>query len=171
MATVANASLTSNKSTSATVKPAFLSTFSMAAIGAVVNHSGACEWVLCAKIRANGFNPLAIAWASSIRTSAAAPSLILEELAAVIVPSFLNAGLRLGILLISHLPGCSSISKTISPLRVFTVTGAISSLNEPLVCAASARRTDSAANASCSSRVKLYLSAQSSPKPPIGCLS
>jgi hypothetical protein len=44
-----------------------------------------------------------------IITSAAAPSLMLELLAAVMVPSFLNAGLSVGILSSLTLPGPSSM--------------------------------------------------------------
>src|SRR4249919_1798796 len=98
MATVAKASLTSNRSTSATDQPAFFSTDSMAPTGAVVNHSGAWENVLCATIRANGLALRLFADASLISTRAAAPSFMLEELGAVIVPSFLKAGFKLGIL-------------------------------------------------------------------------
>ena len=51
--------------------------------------------------------------------TAAAPSEIDEELAAVTVPSFLNAGLSVGILATSSVKGVSSLSTTTSPLRVF----------------------------------------------------
>jgi len=47
----------------------------------------------------------------------------------------------------------SSSLTTTSPLRVFTVTGAISSLKRPAFCAALAFCWDARANASCSSRV------------------
>jgi hypothetical protein len=70
---------------------------------------------------------------------------MLEEDAAVIVPSFLNAGLSVGILAMSQRPGCSSVSITTSPLRPATVTGTISPLNAPDCTAACARRTLSAA--------------------------
>ena len=82
-------------------------------------------------------------------TSAAAPSEIEEELAAVTVPSLPNAGFSAGILLMSQVPGVSSRATTVSPLRVFTVTGVISASNSPASTARSARRTDSVAKASC----------------------
>ena len=45
--------------------------------------------------------------------------------------------------------GYSSASTTMSPLRVFTVTGAISSLKWPAFCAASALFCEATANSSC----------------------
>ena len=72
---------------------------------------------------------------------AAAPSLMLELAAAVTVPSFLKAGLSVGILSMLILPGPSSVSTTRSPLRSFTVTGVISSLNAPDLIASCARCT------------------------------
>ena len=63
--------------------------------GAVVNHSGACGvGRMCATMRASGFTPRAVRSSAPISTSAAAPSLMLDELAAVMVPSFLKAGRR-----------------------------------------------------------------------------
>jgi hypothetical protein len=49
--------------------------------------------------------------------SAAAPSEIEDELAAVTVPSFANAGFSVGILLMSQVNGVSSRAMTVSPLR------------------------------------------------------
>ena len=57
---------------------------------------------------------------------------MLAELAAVTVPSLLKAGLSVGILATSMVPGVSSLSITDSPLRVLAVTGAISPANAPL---------------------------------------
>ena len=45
------------------------------------------------------------------------------------VPSFAKAGLSDGILLMSQVNGVSSRDTTVSPLRPFTVTGAISASN------------------------------------------
>ncbi|MNH39852.1 hypothetical protein D3C79_1010800 [compost metagenome] len=83
------------------------------------------------------------------------------------VPSFLNAGLRLAILSSRALAGPSSTLTTTSPLRVETVTGVISAANAPLCAAAWARCTLAVANASCCSRVNWYLAAQSSPNVPM----
>ena len=92
----------------------------------------------------------------------------MDELdAAVMVPSFLKAGLRLVTLSSRALPGLSSVSITVSPARVLTVTGAISAANAPDWMAACARCTLAMAKASCCARVKLYLAAQSSPKVPM----
>ncbi|MNT56543.1 hypothetical protein D3C72_1938500 [compost metagenome] len=63
-----------------------------------------------------------------VTTSADAPSLIELAFAAVIVPSFLNAGRKVGILSALALRGCSSCSTMTSPLRPDTVTGTISAL-------------------------------------------
>ena len=54
MATQANASLTSHRSTSPAFQPAFSSTFSIAPIGAMVNSAGSCAWAAVATIRATG---------------------------------------------------------------------------------------------------------------------
>src|SRR5689334_11314618 len=101
-------------------------------------------------------------------TSAAAPSEMDDELAAVTVPSLLNAGLRVGIFSILQVPGVSSRETTDSPLRVFAVTDTTSASKSPPSSARRARRTDSAAKASCIARVKLYLAAVVSPKQPMG---
>ena len=58
MATQAKASLTSHRSTSSTFQPAFLSTFSIAPIGATVNCAGSCAWAAVATIRATGVEAL-----------------------------------------------------------------------------------------------------------------
>jgi len=58
-----------------------------------------------------------------ISTRAAAPSLMLELAAAVMVPSFLNAGRRVGILSVRIFKGPSSWSMVTSPLRVWKVRG------------------------------------------------
>ncbi len=54
--------------------------------------------------------------ASRISTSAAAPSAIDEELAAVTVPSLAKAAFKVGIFEISQLKGVSSRATTVSPL-------------------------------------------------------
>jgi len=83
--------------------------------------------------------PSFLAVLSRINTMAAAPSLIEELEAAVMVPSFLNAGLREAILSSLTLPGPSSVDTTMSPDRVFTVTGVISASKAPDAVAALAR--------------------------------
>ena len=97
MATAANASLISQRSMSATPSPVFLRNRWIAPTGAVVNHSGCCATPAWATMRARGFHPFARAVSAVVTTRAAAPSLILVEFAAVTEPSFLNAGLSVGI--------------------------------------------------------------------------
>src|SRR5690606_15158057 len=132
-----------------------------------VEPSGSCDQVVWPTMRASGLSPRRAASSALVSTVAAAPSEMLEELAAVTVPSLRKAGRRVGILATSDLPGCSSVATSTSPLREATFTGTISSLNAPASIAALARVTDSIANASCSSRVKPYLSAQASANTPI----
>lgn len=81
-------------------------------------------------------------------TSAEAPSLIELALAAVTVPSFLNAGFSDGILSGMARCGPSSSFTASTPLRVFTSTGTISASKMPLSPACLARRSDSMANTS-----------------------
>jgi hypothetical protein len=117
---------------------------------------------------ASGLQPsfLAVDW--RIITSAAAPSLMLELEAAVMVPSFLNAGLSVGILSSLTLPGPSSTLHGDSPLRVLTVTGVISALKGARIDGGlGALDAGVMAKASCSARVNWYLAAQSSPKVPM----
>ena len=80
-----------------------------------------------------------------IRTTAAAPSEIELALAAVTEPSVLNADFNRGILSGLALPGCSSVLTTISPCRLDTVTGVISSTKYPFEIAILARCRDSRA--------------------------
>ena len=91
--TTANASLISYRSTSLARQPFFSKSFLIAPTGAVVNNAGSCANVLCPTTRAIGFTPSRFAVDSRIITSAAAPSEIDDEFAAVTVPSLANAGL------------------------------------------------------------------------------
>src|SRR4029077_9162549 len=156
MATTAKASLISNRSTSATLQPADFSTLFTAATGAIVNHSGASALLAQATSRATGLSPLSFAVAALESTSAAAPSEIEEDEAAVTVPLAAKAGLSCGILEMSQVPGVSSRATTVTPLRPLTSIGATSASTSPASSARSARRTDSAAKASCAARVKAY---------------
>jgi hypothetical protein len=120
--------------------------------GAVVNHSGACAWLPYATMRASGTTPRSRAAVAVVTTTAAAPSEIDEDEAAVTVPSLPNAGLSVATFATSIVKGVSSWSIRTSPLRVVTVTGAISPAKSPSLTARCARRTDSIPNASCRSR-------------------
>ena len=115
-----------------------------------------------------GVSPLALAVSASASTRKAAPSFMPEALPAVTVPSFLNAG-RIPASFSAVVPGfgCSSVSKMVSPLRDFSVIGTIWSLKRPSSIAIAARRCDSAANSSCSSRVISHFSARFSAVIPI----
>src|SRR5690606_31088481 len=76
---------------------------------------------------------------SLISTSAAAPSLMPEEFAAVTVPSAMKAGFSFAIA--SRLASwrmCSSVSTETGPLRVSWVTGTISAAKRPARVAAEA---------------------------------
>lgn len=102
-----------------------------------------------------------------MRTRAAAPSEMEEELAAVTVPPSRKAGLRVGILSSFALGGCSSAETTRSDLPAFTVTGTISASNAPSAMAFCAFWSEAMAKASCASRVNWYASAHSSAKVPM----
>jgi hypothetical protein len=81
--------------------------------------------------------PIAFALSALINIKAAAPSFKVDAFAAVTVPSFLNTGFRPVILSKFTAKGSSSLLiKVISPLRFLTLTGTISLVNLPLVCAA-----------------------------------
>ena len=139
----------------------------MAPTGAVVNQSGACACTECATMRAIGLTPILAAVLSRISTSAAAPSEMLDEVAAVMVPSFLNAGFSPGILSSLALKGCSSNLMTVSPPLPATLTGAISQSKLPSSLARLLRSVDAIANASIASRLNWYLATQSSANTPI----
>ncbi len=93
---------------------------------------------------------------------------MLEALAAVMVPSFENAGLSEANLVGSPLEGPSScFTSSGSPLRCGTLTASISASNIPSFWAASARRKLSFEKSSCCSRVNLYSAAHLSPQVPM----
>src|SRR6056297_391180 len=138
MGTTAKASFTSQRSTSSLDQPSDCRSFCAAGTGAVVNQPGACAWLAWPMMRARMFSPRASAASREASRSAAAPSLIDEELAGVTVPSLRKAGFNCGILSGRALAGCSSSEIVTSPLRVCRVTGAISAAIAPDFCAASA---------------------------------
>ena len=102
---------------------------------------------------AKGVNPRSFALSSDITITAAAPSFIVEAFAAVTDPSFVKAGLSLGIF--SNMTLVYSSSSEIirsSPLLCGIGTGTTSFCITPLSHAVALRRYDSTAKASCSSR-------------------
>lgn len=111
--------------------------------------------------------PSLLAVDSRISTSVAAPSALPDEDAAVMVPLAAKAGLRVGIFSTLSFCGRSSSSITVSPFLDLMVTGTVSHFSTPSRAAFCARETDSTAKVSCSSRVKPYLAAQSSPNVPM----
>jgi hypothetical protein len=132
--TTAKASFTSNRSIWESGTSAFSSAFFAANAGAVVNHSGSWAWEAKETIRPSGFAPVSCATASVARRSAAAPSLIFEEFAAVTVPSFWNAGFREPIFSSFSsgvANGSSSRSTTTVPFFPSMETGTISARKSP----------------------------------------
>ena len=108
----------------------------------------------CAPISAMTFSPARSAYSADVTTTAAAPSEICEAVPAVIVPSWLKAGLSLASVS-AVVPGrmpSSSVTVSCSPFAG-TGTPAISAANRPFLAAAAARWWDMAANSSCCSRV------------------
>mmetsp|Transcript_662 Transcript_662/g.796 ORF Transcript_662/g.796 Transcript_662/m.796 type:complete len:206 (+) Transcript_662:412-1029(+) len=109
-----------------------------------------------------------------INNTAAAPSLTCDEFPAVVLPPFLNAGLSFANpSTVVPARGPSSFETTTSfslpsLSSMVTFTGTISLSNLPSFWACSARLCDSAAMASCSSRVIPYRSATVSLVIPIG---
>ena len=139
-ATAANASLISNRSTSATVSPALVSACEMAREGWVSNEGSGPATSPNPTSSASGVRPSSSALARLTRTTAAAPSESWEALPAVIVPSGENAGRRRprdSVVVSGRTP--SSVSTTIVPLRWVIVTGTISSASVPALIAAHAR--------------------------------
>src|ERR1700676_1570079 len=139
IATTANASLISNRSTSPTPQPTLSSSLRIAGIGAVVNHCGSWLWVAWPLITARGGRPSGSASDRFVNISAAAPSAFAEEAAGVIVPVARNAGFRPGILAGSTLRGISSLPMLRGPAFSVTVIGTISALNAPPSTALRAR--------------------------------
>ena len=104
---------------------------SAAGTGAVGKRAGSWAWLAWPRMRARTGRPAARASLSRISTSAAAPSEIDEELAAVTVPSGRKAGFSVGIFSGRAVCGCSSSETSVAPPRALTVTGAISAAKAP----------------------------------------
>src|SRR5580698_1001510 len=120
----AKASLLSIRSRSETFQPAFSSAFWVAGIGPVPMISGGTPACAHEAMRASGFRPRRLASPAVISTSAAAPSLRPEALAAVTVPSLLKAGRRPEMLSrVTPWRTYSSSATMVSPLRPLMVTG------------------------------------------------
>ena len=124
---------------------------------------------LAAKLtkRASGCKPKRLTAASLARISAPAPSLVCELLPAVTLPRAANTGRSLAkpSMLVSGRGPSSMFTVRLlmltwplakSKARSSISTGVISSANSPAAMAASARRCDSTANASCASRLTFH---------------
>jgi hypothetical protein len=116
---------------------------------------------------ASGTRPRFAAVERRISTSAAAPSEMELEFAAVTVPSLRKAGFSVGIFSRLALNGCSSVSTKRSSLPALMAIGVVSQANQPSLFAFWALWREVNAKASCASRLKEYLAAQSSANVPI----
>ncbi len=147
IACAAKASFSSIRSIWSIVRPARFRTFCVAGIGPSPMQEGSTPATAVATTRPSGLV------CREVTSSAAAPSLIPLELAAVTVPSFWKAGFSFATLS-SVVParGYSSFAKAVPSGRG---TGTSSSVNTHARSAASARRWLSTAKASCSVRVIL----------------
>src|SRR5258706_321969 len=85
---------------------------------------------------------------------------------AMMVPTFLNAGFRVGIFAKLALNGCSSVSANFSALADLMAIGVVAQGIQPSVLAFCARSRDVMANWSWDALVKEYFRAQSSAKVP-----
>src|SRR4051812_39692356 len=143
-ATAANASLISNRSTSAAVLPSRPRAWRIAFAGWDSSEASGPATLPCAPISARIGAPNSSAFALLITTTAAAPSEIWLADPAVTVPSAANAGRNFAsdaAVVPSRTPS-SSVTVTGSPRRCGTVTVTISSSNNPFLRAVTARSWD-----------------------------
>ena len=112
----------------------------MASTGVINSIFGARPLVACATMRAIGLAFKARILSSAITTSAAAPSFTGGALPAVTEPSFLKAGFsaRSASAVVSARTDSSFANTSGSPFFCGIVTGRISALNFPALCAAAA---------------------------------
>jgi hypothetical protein len=166
--TLANASFTSKAPMSRTLRPDFASAAAVAGIGPVSIVTGSTPSTTEVWNRASGRRPSDGAISLVVISSAAAPSEICEEFAAVCTPSGRNAGRTLATL--SRVPprrGPSSVlNSRVVPSSAVTSMGEICAVNRPSSIAAAARRCDSSPMSSARPRSIPHLSAIcSAPRP------
>ena len=99
------------------LQPVFSNSLRIAPTGAVGNFEGSAAYVAWPTMRASGVRPRLSASLSRISTSAAAPSEIEQELAAVTVPPSRKAGRSVGIFSGRAFGGCSSAATRSRPCR------------------------------------------------------
>src|SRR5260221_10828354 len=104
----------------------------------MVTQPDSCACVAWPRITARVARPGGSAVERRVRTNAAAPSEMEVEFAAVTLPSFLKAGLRVGIFSKLALNGCSSVLMNLSSLPALIAIGVVSQANQPSLFAACA---------------------------------
>ena len=158
IAWAANASLSSTRSSWSTARLARSSALREAGIGPRPIVAGSTPATALETMRAIGRHPSSRARASEVTSTAAAPSLMPDELPAVTDPdpSRLKAGLSDASLsrVVSGRGGSSTDTSTpASPFAADAEIGTTSSANRPASWASAQRCCDDSANASCSSLV------------------
>ena len=150
----AKASFSSTRSMSFGSRPARSSAFRVDGTGPMPITAGSTPAEALLTIRASGSRPSSRARSSVVTTTQAAPSLIWDALPAVTVPPSRKIGLSAASRSseVSARGPSSAWIVTGSPFGCGTSTVTISSSKRPASAAATARRCDSSANASWSSR-------------------
>ena len=134
-----------------------------------MNHSGAPLKTAPPTIRACGESPSSFTLAAEPTSKAAAPSLMLDALPAVTVPSGLKTGFKARSFTSSNFAGPSSIENVAVLPRQATSTGTISSSEKPRMTASRACVWLRTAKSSCTCLVKPNFTAHWSAKLPM-CL-
>ncbi len=144
----------------------------MTGIGAVSIRIGSAPARAKARTRARGVSPRRVAASSLVIRTAAAPSLICDELPAVTTPSGLNAGFsaaRRAAVVSGRMPSSSVITMVVP--STLTGTGTSSRSNRASAVACAARCCEPSAYSSSSSRESAHFSAMSSAEMPCGTRS
>src|SRR5690606_15901377 len=156
----ANASFTSTRSMSSSVRPAFSSAFRLAGAGPIPMMLGSTPAMPHDTRRPIGLRPLRSAQARLATTHAAATSpmpLALPPLARPPFPKLRRSPASTSSVVSGRM--CSSVLNSTSPLRVFTGIGATSTSKRPSSHACFARCCERSATSSASWRVTPYCSA------------
>src|SRR5580704_11738718 len=149
----AKASFSSINPKSCSLRLCFSSSLRKAGTGPIPIMRGSTPAEVTAEIRASGFRLFCFTKCSFATITAAAPSVIPEELPAVMVPVFENTGASLpSFSMLASANGCSSRLNVVVPFLPSIVTGTSSASNRPAAIARPARVCDISAYSSCSSR-------------------